>query len=226
MAALKSHFSKSFKFSPSASTELLLKPHNITYASANSLEEAVPEMVVPGSIVRTDDWSGYRGLVKHGYTHDVVRKGRRAVGRESKAHPAFCIIPSLDAERYHLPPIQGCKYRCERNGGLNKANPQLSSRDRDLPDCRGGNQRDAHSHPRRGWRVPKSVAAKRLALPSSGAALKVFPRMYCGMISVCPNAEGGMRCAFPPYGCLLIYQKYFTSRLISKCEVTALYTHL
>jgi len=30
---------------------------------------------------------------------------RSAVGRESKAHPAFCIIPSLDAERYHLPPI-------------------------------------------------------------------------------------------------------------------------
>ena len=31
-------------------------------------------MVVPGSRVRTDDWSGYRGLVRHGYIHDVVRK--------------------------------------------------------------------------------------------------------------------------------------------------------
>jgi hypothetical protein len=29
---------------------------------------------VPGGIVRTDDWSGYRGLVRHGYIHDVVRK--------------------------------------------------------------------------------------------------------------------------------------------------------
>jgi hypothetical protein len=51
----------------------------------------------------------------------------RAVGRESKAPPAFCIIPSIDAERYHLPPIQGYKYRFERNGeSLNKANPQPS----------------------------------------------------------------------------------------------------
>jgi len=93
----------------------------------------------------------------------------------------------LDAERYHLPPIQGYKYRFERNGGsLNKANPQPSSRDRALPDCSGGNQRDVHSHPRRGWRVPKSVAAKCLALPSSNGGLK---------------AEGGMRFAFPPYDC-------------------------
>ena len=48
-----------------------------------------------------------------------------AVGRESAAHPAFHILPSPDAERYHLPPIQGDKYRFERNGGsLNKASPQ------------------------------------------------------------------------------------------------------
>jgi len=39
------------------------------------------------------------------------------VGRESKVHPAFCIILSLDAKRYHLPPIQGYKYRFKRNGG-------------------------------------------------------------------------------------------------------------
>ena len=41
-----------------------IRLRRIPDASANSLEEAVPEMVVPGSIVRTDDWSGYRGLVK------------------------------------------------------------------------------------------------------------------------------------------------------------------
>ena len=98
------------------------------------------------------------------------------VGRESEAHPAFCIIPSLYTERYHLPPIPGYKYRFEHNDeSLNKANPQPSSRNRALPDCSGCNQRDAHSHPRRGWRVPKSVAAKCLVLPSSGAALKVSP---------------------------------------------------
>jgi len=51
-----------------------IRLRRIADASANSLEEAVPEMVVPGSIVRTDDWSGYRGLVRHGYIHDVVRK--------------------------------------------------------------------------------------------------------------------------------------------------------
>jgi hypothetical protein len=45
-------------------------------------------------------------------------KNRKAVGRESKAHPAFCIIPSLDAERYHLPPIQGF-YRYVRSGIYN-----------------------------------------------------------------------------------------------------------
>jgi len=42
-------------------------------ASAKSLGEAVQEMVLPGNIVRTDDWSGYRGLDLLGYTHDVIR---------------------------------------------------------------------------------------------------------------------------------------------------------
>jgi hypothetical protein len=51
-----------------------------------------------------------------------VFPGARAVGRESKAHPAFCIIPSPDAERHHLPPTQGYKWRIGRNGeGLNRA---------------------------------------------------------------------------------------------------------
>jgi len=51
-----------------------IRLRRIADASANSLEEAVPEMVMPGSIVRTDDWSGYHGLVRDGYIHDVVRK--------------------------------------------------------------------------------------------------------------------------------------------------------
>ena len=51
-----------------------IRLRRVADASAISLEEAVQEMVVPGSIVRTDDWLGYRGLVRHGYIHDVVRK--------------------------------------------------------------------------------------------------------------------------------------------------------
>ena len=117
--------------------------------------------------------------------NEIITANIQPVGWESEAHPALTIIPSLNLKRYHLPPIQGYKYRFERNGGsLNKANSQPSSRDRALPDCRGGNQRDAHSHPCRGWRVPQRVSAKCLALPSANAGLK---------------AEGGMRFAFPPY---------------------------
>lgn len=42
-------------------------------ASAASLEPAVARAVEPGSTVRTDDWSGYRGLLVLGYRHEVVR---------------------------------------------------------------------------------------------------------------------------------------------------------
>ena len=49
------------------------------------------------------------------------------VGRESGPHPAFSIIPSLNLERYHLPPIQGHKYRVARIGeSWNTANLRLS----------------------------------------------------------------------------------------------------
>jgi len=50
-----------------------IRLRRIPDASATSLGEAVQEMVLPGSIVRTDDWSGYRGLELLGYTHDVIR---------------------------------------------------------------------------------------------------------------------------------------------------------
>ena len=43
-------------------------------ASAASLVPAVRESVESGSVVRTDEWKGYRGLGKVGYHHDVVRK--------------------------------------------------------------------------------------------------------------------------------------------------------
>jgi hypothetical protein len=104
----------------------------------------------------------------------------RAVGRESEAHPAFRIIPFPDAERHHLPSTQGYKYHLVGNGeNLNKANPPPSPPDRALPDC-GCNPRDAHSHPRRRWRVPQNVATQCIVRSSAGPALKVFPRREFG----------------------------------------------
>jgi transposase-like protein len=46
----------------------------VSDASAKSLGKAIQEMIVPGSTVRTDDWSGYRGLELLGYIHDIIRK--------------------------------------------------------------------------------------------------------------------------------------------------------
>ena len=43
-------------------------------AAGESLEPAVWQMVEPGSVVRTDGWRGYNGLVELGYQHNVVRK--------------------------------------------------------------------------------------------------------------------------------------------------------
>jgi transposase-like protein len=43
-------------------------------ASAESLEEAVRQSIVPGSVISTDDWKGYSKLNSLGYTHKVVRK--------------------------------------------------------------------------------------------------------------------------------------------------------
>jgi transposase-like protein len=51
-----------------------IRLRRIADASAKSLGEAVQEMVVPGSIVRTDDWAGYRGLDRLGYAHEVIRQ--------------------------------------------------------------------------------------------------------------------------------------------------------
>jgi len=43
-------------------------------ASAESLEEAVRQSTIPGSVISTDAWKGYGRLISHGYNHDVVRK--------------------------------------------------------------------------------------------------------------------------------------------------------
>ena len=51
-----------------------IRLRRVADASAKSLEGAVQEMIAPGSVVRTDDWNGYRGLEPLGYDHQVIRK--------------------------------------------------------------------------------------------------------------------------------------------------------
>jgi transposase-like protein len=46
----------------------------IADASAESLERAVEETVERGAVVKTDDWTGYKGLEALGYRHPIVRK--------------------------------------------------------------------------------------------------------------------------------------------------------
>ena len=42
-------------------------------ASAQSLEKAVQQTVLPGAVIHTDGWKGYGKLSSLGYTHEVVR---------------------------------------------------------------------------------------------------------------------------------------------------------
>lgn len=41
----------------------------IADASSETLEKAIPQMVEPGSTLRTDGWDSYNSLVSHGYVH-------------------------------------------------------------------------------------------------------------------------------------------------------------
>jgi transposase-like protein len=52
-----------------------IRLRRVSDASAKSLEEAVQLAVEPGSIIRTDGWSGYSQLTSLGYVHKVMRKG-------------------------------------------------------------------------------------------------------------------------------------------------------
>ena len=66
-----------------------------------------------------------RGAGGHQPAAEVAPFGAQPVGRESEAHPAISIIPSLDFERYHLPPIQDYKCRVPQiDESLNTANPR------------------------------------------------------------------------------------------------------
>ena len=55
-----------------------IRLHRVADASSGSLEPAVQQAVVPGSIVRTDGWNGYNRLKALGYVHEVVRKNADA----------------------------------------------------------------------------------------------------------------------------------------------------
>jgi len=54
-------------------------------ASAQSLRPAVEQAVLPGSVVHTDDWTGYRSLSSEGYLHEVIRPSE-AVGDNLLPH--------------------------------------------------------------------------------------------------------------------------------------------
>lgn len=51
-----------------------IRLRRVNDASARSLIGAVRGCVEPGSVVRTDGWSGYSGLSANGYLHTVVRQ--------------------------------------------------------------------------------------------------------------------------------------------------------
>jgi len=51
-----------------------IRLHRVLDASAQSLEAAVQECVEPGTMVRTDGWSGYSQLEGLGYKHHVIRQ--------------------------------------------------------------------------------------------------------------------------------------------------------
>ena len=49
-----------------------VRMRHIPDASGESLLPFVREVVAPGSVVRTDGWSGYNGLSDYGYTQDIL----------------------------------------------------------------------------------------------------------------------------------------------------------
>ena len=51
-----------------------IRMQRVADAAGASLEPAVWDMVEPDSVVRTDGWGGYNGLIELGYQHKVVRK--------------------------------------------------------------------------------------------------------------------------------------------------------
>jgi transposase-like protein len=61
---------------------------HIPDASGESLLPFVHEVVAPGSVVRTDGWSGYNGLTDYGYTRDILVQS-------SSGDPAHVSMPGV-----------------------------------------------------------------------------------------------------------------------------------
>ena len=57
----------------------------IPNASAPSLRKAIEAVIEPGSTVRTDEWSGYPSITKHGYSHIVVKGNVSMPGEDPTA---------------------------------------------------------------------------------------------------------------------------------------------
>ena len=72
-----------------------IRMRRIRDASAASLHPFVREAVTPGSVVRTDGWDSYTGLVAHGYTHEVAPLRRRpgaAVALLPRVHRVVALL--------------------------------------------------------------------------------------------------------------------------------------
>lgn len=72
-----------------------IRLRRIRDASAASLPPFVREAVTPGSVVRTDGWDSYTGLVAHGYTHEVAPLRRRpgaAVALLPRVHRVVALL--------------------------------------------------------------------------------------------------------------------------------------
>lgn len=79
----------------------------IPNAQTETLNEAIPKMIEPGTIICTDGWSGYRQLEDFGYHHKVVKEYD---GSKENLLPRVNVIVSL-LKRWLLGTHQGAVRR-------------------------------------------------------------------------------------------------------------------
>jgi transposase-like protein len=72
-----------------------IRMRRIPNASIPTLERFVQEVIEPGSVVHTDGWSGYGGLKKLGYIHEVTNLKRSKVPRGEDLLPRVHRVVSL-----------------------------------------------------------------------------------------------------------------------------------
>jgi len=60
-----------------------IRMRRIADASASSLISFVEDVIIPGSIVHTDGWSGYSSVESKGYVHDItIMRGKKKTASE------------------------------------------------------------------------------------------------------------------------------------------------